>query len=327
MSNVIRLSNHPLDHVDAPDIVNTVIEERPVYYQERTGFIQQDSNRKAIHVKGSNEPPISIFKKGYNISGAQYSDMYTQMVNICKASDVDCTGVSVASSVSPNGARGTIKITLPAHTVETARGDETQLQLVGYNSVDGSWPMVIRLGAKRLVCFNGQIMIDDFAVYKAKHTMSLDLGHARRKMAALLNSYTEEVERWRGWSTDSISDRFALITFAKAAKCKVNVESMCYSQNLKTVGGSQVLSNMSLLEILDHPSLIKNKAFKYLWNQYTQHEQKSLGSTKWAVYNALTHWTTHAPVGKKTDKNSVLKIKETQQIAASAAIKQYLVAA
>ena len=312
MSNVIRLSNHPLDHVDAPDIVNTVIEERPVYYQERTGFIQQDSNRKAIHVKGSNEPPISIFKKGYNISGAQYSDMYTQMVNMCKASDVDCTGVSVDSSVSPNGARGTIKITLPAHTVETARGDETQLQILGYNSVDGSWPMVIRLGAKRLGCCNGQIMIDDFAVYKAKHTMSLDLGHARRKMAALLNSYTEEVERWRGWSTDSISDRFALITFAKAAKCKVNVESM---------------SNMSLLEILDHPSLIKNKAFKYLWNQYTQHEQKSLGSTKWAVYNALTHWTTHAPVGKKTDKNSVLKIKETQQIAASAAIKQYLVAA
>ena len=311
MNNVIRLSNHPLDHVDAPDIVNTVIEERPVYYQERTGFIQQDSNRKAIHVKGSNEPPISIFKKGYNISGAQYSDMYTQMVNICKASDVDCTGVSVDSSVSPNGARGTIKITLPAHTVETARGDETQLQLLGYNSVDGSWPMVIRMGAVRMACTNGQIMIDDFAVYKAKHTMSLDLGHARRKMAALLNSYTEEVERWRGWSTDSISDRFALITFAKAAKCKVNVESM---------------SNMSLLEILDHPSLIKNKAFKYLWNQYTQHEQKSLGSTKWAVYNALTHWTTHAPVGKKTDKNSVLKIKETQQIAASAAIKQYLVA-
>ena len=312
MSNVIRLSNHPLDHVDAPDIVNTVIEERPVYYQDSNGFVQQDSNRKAIHVQGSSAAPISIFKKGYNISGAQYSDMYTQMVNICKASDVDCTGVSVDSSVSPNGARGTIKITLPAHTVETARGDETQLQILGYNSVDGSWPMVIRMGAVRMACINGQIMVDDFAVYKAKHTMSLDLGHARRKMAALLNSYTEEVERWRGWSTDSISDRFALITFAKAAKCKVNVESM---------------SNMSLLEILDHPSLIKNKAFKYLWNQYTQHEQKSLGSTKWAVYNALTHWTTHAPVGKKTDKNSVLKIKETQQIAASAAIKQYLVAA
>ena len=312
MSNVIRLSNHPLDHVDAPDIVNTVIEERPVYYQDSNGFVQQDSNRKAIHVQGSSAAPISIFKKGYNISGAQYSDMYTQMVNICKASDVDCTGVSVDSSVSPNGARGTIKITLPAHTVETARGDETQLQILGYNSVDGSWPMVIRMGAVRMACTNGQIMVDDFAVYKAKHTMSLDLGHARRKMAALLNSYTEEVERWRGWSTDSISDRFALITFAKAAKCKVNVESM---------------SNMSLLEILDHPSLIKNKAFKYLWNQYTQHEQKSLGSTKWAVYNALTHWTTHAPVGKKTDKNSVLKIKETQQMAASAAIKQYLVAA
>ena len=312
MNNVIRLSNHPLDHVDAPEIVNTVIEERPVYYQDSNGFVQQDSNRKAIHVQGSSAAPISIFKKGYNISGAQYSDMYTQMVNICKASDVDCTGVSVDSSVAPNGARGTIKITLPAHTVETARGDETQLQILGYNSVDGSWPMVIRMGAVRMACTNGQIMIDDFAVYKAKHTMSLDLGHARRKMAALLNSYTEEVERWRGWSTDSISDRFALITFAKAAKCKVNVESM---------------SNMSLLEILDHPSLIKNKAFKYLWNQYTQHEQKSLGSTKWAVYNALTHWTTHAPVGKKTDKNSVLKIKETQQIAASAAIKQYLVAA
>ena len=312
MNNVIRLSNHPLDHVDAPEIVNTVIEERPVYYQDSNGFVQQDSNRKAIHVQGSSAAPISIFKKGYNISGAQYSDMYTQMVNICKASDVDCTGVSVDSSVSPNGARGTIKITLPAHTVETARGDETQLQILGYNSVDGSWPKVIRMGAVRLACTNGQIMVDDFAVYKAKHTMSLDLGHARRKMAALLNSYTEEVERWRGWSTDSVSDRFALITFAKAAKCKVNVESM---------------SNMSLLEILDHPSLIKNKAFKYLWNQYTQHEQKSLGSTKWAVYNALTHWTTHAPVGKKTDKNSVLKIKETQQIAASAAIKQYLVAA
>ena len=44
-----------------------------------------------------------------------------------------------------------------------------------------------------------------------------------------------------------------------------------------------------------------NRNLMYMWHQYTNNEQPLLGSNEWAAYNAMTHWSTHAPAGKKTD--------------------------
>ena len=46
----------------------------------------------------------------------------------------------------------------------------------------------------------------------------------------------------------------------------------------------------------------------YMWNQYGS-EQKLLGSNEWAVFNAMTHWATHANAAKKTAQGNIASIK------------------
>ena len=66
---------------------------------------------------------------------------------------------------------------------------------------------------------------------------------------------------------------------------------------------------MSVSQLMEEPDVYKNRALSYLWTQYTTDEQKHLGSTHWAVYNAMTHWSTHAPAAKKTAEGNILAIK------------------
>ena len=178
-------------------------------------------------------------------------------------------------------------------TVETAKGDESQFQINGRTSFNGMWAVVLQIGAVRMVCTNGQVFVDNFSMYKAKHTISMDTEHAKRKLAAALNSYQHEAERWKHWTKNSITNREAFNIFAMASKCKF------------------VLSKptMSVTELMEEPEVYRNRSLQYLWNQYTTDEQKTLGSTHWAVYNAMTHWSTHAPASQKTAQGNILAIK------------------
>ncbi len=291
--NFVNPNVHPLDQLEVPDIVNTVIEDRPMLYTNRSGFHTTDPTRRGLHVVGTDEPPINVVKPSYNFKGAQYSDLYSAMINICKASGINCKGASVDSMMSPDGALGTITLTLPEYTIETAKGDASVFQINGRTSFNGVWAVILQIGAVRMACTNGQVFIDNFSMYKAKHTISMSTEHAQRKLAAALNSYQHEADRWKNWTQNSITNREAFNVFAIAAKCKF------------------VLANptMSVRELLEEPEVYRNRALQYMWNQYTTDEQKTLGSTHWAAYNAMTHWSTHAPSAKKTAEGSILAIK------------------
>ena len=295
-TNVFSFMNHnvhPLDQIEAPDIVNTVIEARPILYTSRNGFTAEDPTRRGLHVVGSNEPPINVVKPSYNFKGAQYGDLYNAMVNICKASGINCKGASVDSMMSPDGALGTITLTLPEYTIETAKGDASVFQINGRTSFNGVWAVILQVGAVRRACTNGQVFIDNFSMYKAKHTISMSTEHAQRKLAAALNSYQHEAERWKNWTQNSITNREAFNIFAIAAKCRFVL----------------VNPQVSVAELMEEREVNRNRALQYMWNQYTTDEQKTLGSTHWAAYNAMTHWSTHAPAGKKTAEGSILPIK------------------
>jgi len=295
-TNVLNFVNHnvhPLDQLEAPDIVNTVIEARPMLYTNSSGFHATDPTRRGLHIVGTNEPPINVVKPSYNFKGAQYGDLYNAMVNICKAAGINCKGATVSHQMSADGALGSITITLPEYTIETAKGDASVFQITGRTSFNGVWAVVLQIGAVRMLCVNGQVFIDNFSMYKAKHTISMSTEHAQRKLAAALNSYQHEAERWKHWTQNSITNREAFNVFAVAAKCRF------------VLGNPQ----LSVTELMAEPEVYRNRALQYMWNQYTTDEQKVLGSTHWAAYNAMTHWSTHAPAAKKTAEGNILAIK------------------
>jgi len=300
-ANVVPLStlvnSHPLDLLDPPEIVNTVVESRPMYYTSQEGMTLLDTTRRGLHVKGEDELPMYVVKPSYKFEGAQYEDIYKAMVNICKASGINCAGAKVNSMMSPDGAMGTMTLTLPEYTIETAKGDESVFQINGRTSFNGTWSVVLQIGAVRMVCTNGQVFVDNFSMYKSKHTLTMSTEHAQRKLAAALNSYQHEAERWKEWTKNSITNREAFNVFAMAAKCKFALAK----------------PSMSVFELMLEPEVYRNRALQYMWNQYTTDDQKTLGSTHWAAYNAMTHWSTHAPAAKKTAEGSILAIKAKRE--------------
>lgn len=310
LNNHFSRTTHPLDDITPPDIVNTVIEDRPILFRDQHGTLCTDPSRRGLFVKGEQAPPINIVKESYSFKSAQYGDLYNAMVSVCKNSGINCTGAEVTSAQSPNGGLGFISIRLPEYTIETARGDESVFEFNGRTSFNGVWAVILQIGAFRMKCLNGQVIADSFSMYKAKHTIRMDTEHAKRKMVAALQSYQEEGERWKRWTQNTISDREAFNVFAMAAKCKFVLARQ----------------EMSISQLMEEPDVYKNRALSYLWTQYTTDEQKHLGSTHWAVYNAMTHWSTHAPAGKKTAEANILAIKARREESIRSTVKACLAA-
>jgi len=309
-----RTVQHPLDLVVTPEIVDVKMEERAVYYPDGYGNIVSDPDRKGIHRVGGDTAVNIVGKNSYSIEGGQYSDLYRCMTNVLKNSGVDCNGIKVRSDVTPDGALGYISMTLPEYTIEVANGDESQFQISGRTSFNGIWPTVLQIGAIRIICTNTQAFVENFSMYKAKHTPSFDISHAQRKLQKALEDYRAEGERWKRWTKNDISDREAFNVFALAAKCKVALTTSMSVSVQDLINDKENYSEVS-----------RNQSLMYLWGQYKK-EIKTLGRTHWAAYNAMTHWSTHMPIQRKTSKNNIISARVNREVSVRSAAKEMLAA-
>ena len=290
MSNVLTLNSNQTYINQLDEIVNLpTIMSSPVKFMDHNDNIHQDPDRKVIYTDQSSKV-INVVKKGYTFENNQPSDIVRLSEATLLQSGVSLKGLSRTAQIAPDGSKMILQYTLPEFTVDLGNGDETRFQILFYNSYDGSWSFTVRAGAIRLACLNGQVSVDDISMFKAKHTPSINPDHARRKMVLAIQQFHAEGERWARWKEQSVTNREALRTFADAAGCKFVHEN----------------NDMTLMELFQHKNVYSNRSLMYMWNQYTNHEQPKLGSNEWAVYNALTHWSTHAPAGRKTDENNVL---------------------
>ena len=309
-----RTVQHPLDLVVTPEIVDVKMEERAVYYPDGYGNIVSDPDRKGIHRVGGDTAVNIVGKNSYSIEGGQYSDLYRCMTNVLKNSGVDCNGVKVRSDVTPDGALGYISMTLPEYTIEVANGDESQFQISGRTSFNGIWPTVLQIGAIRIICTNTQAFVENFSMYKAKHTPNFDISHAQRKLQKALEDYRAEGDRWKRWTKNDISDREAFNVFALAAKCKVALTTSMSVSVQDLINDKENYSEVS-----------RNQSLMYLWGQYKK-EIKTLGRTHWAAYNAMTHWSTHMPIQRKTAKNNIISARVNREESVRSAAKEMLAA-
>ena len=158
-----------------------------------------------------------------------------------------------------------------------------------------------------MICANRQVAIDGFSLYKSKHTPSLNIAHGVGKISEALTVYEKEAERWKRWKDQTISNRAAFNVFADAANCKFPKSQ----------------PNMTVHGLLEEPEVYRNKGLLYMWNQYTGTEQKLLGSNEWAVFNAMTHWATHAKAAKKTAQGNIasIKVRRNEQVRTAAKLR------
>jgi len=297
MSNVIAINKtyDVLNDLGDYGAAGFNVYTRPVKFIDANDEIQVVPNKKVL-VRDDNNESVGIVGQSYEV--AQHPDAFRTVERIISNSDLDTTGVTRDIQVSHDGARAYAVYTLPAHSAGQGK-EETALQISTRNSFDGSWCFHVEVGAVRMICLNGQVFLDSFAMFKARHTAGLNMDHAARKLSKAIDVYQNESERWIRWQNTSVTDNQAFKTFADVAGCKFVTPVKAMTSTVESL----------LLE----PEVYRNRTLMNLWTQYTNDERKALGSTAWAIYNTMTHWATHASATKSTAQKNIAAIQVARQ--------------
>lgn len=242
-------------------------------------------------VREDNNTPLSVVGRNYN--PVNHPDAFKTAENVIMLSDLDIEGITRDVGCSHNGSRAYATYTLPNHRVNLGReGDDVALTISARNSFDGSWSFVVEVGGYRFICTNLQVFANNFAIHKSKHTRGLNLQHVADKLSESVKFYDQEVELWRDMVDTTIDNTDAVLILAHLAKAKTVHHHIHFGKDIYCVD-----------DIFDKPDVVRNKTLKSLYGRWLQNK-KSLGSTGWALYNAMTEWATHeVPTRKITQKN------------------------
>lgn len=191
-------------------------------------------------------------------------EIFTKFNQALANSGLDLDGVKIDAQQSHNRARAFVRYTFPAHNFKVADGDEMAMQLLVMNSYDGSIAFKSYLGAYRFICLNGMVVGDNFASTYGKHTANLDISFAAGKLAQAADVFANQQEEWARMTTTKVSEDQA----------KKVIELVTRGEKLQ----EQLLGQFHL-------------------------EAVKLGYTQWALFNALTHWSTHQKVAGKAAAN------------------------
>ena len=140
------------------------------------------------------------------------------------------------------------------------------------NSVDMSWAFQVFSGAYRDYCRNTCVFGGQKAYHqKRKHTANLSVSAMIAKSTLGLGMFNSHRDQMNAWKT---------IDLHPSQWVEILENTVC-----KKGGEAAQLST-------DKSTRVNGRLLDYL-NHRFQEEQRELGSSMWAGYNALTHWATH----------------------------------
>jgi len=235
-------------------------------------------NRKAI-IRSDTGKVISTVGIDYKV--VNNATVFDAFDTALAESAIDLTGAYKRVSTCRGGAQTILAYSFPAYEEKiTDRdvGDVVRLTTLARNSYDGNSMFSARFSQDRLVCKNSMVGMSDISYFAGRHTQNLQVEHAVEKIKQSINVFCNNVELYKRWSNETISLDFALRCF----------------QKLSVKNGYVTEINEKTLE-------------EYL-KQFNI-EARVLGHNKWALYNTLTHISTHAKVteASKTAGNAPLR--------------------
>ena len=190
---------------------------------------------------------------------------------------IPTNNIEVIDQTWDNGAKARRTVHFLDQTVAVKDGDVVNLRSDVFNSLDGSWAFQTFTGAYRSLCLNtlvfgGQSMYQE----KRKHTGGLSIAGALSKIGNSIDIFANQGEQFKKWSNTTLDDKQVAHVLGQTVCFKKS--KTIELQDLKT--GDIDLRNTN------------TRLCDYLLYRYEQ-EQGMLGKTLWALYNAVTHWSTH----------------------------------
>ena len=255
-----------LGAVESPDFF--VPEEAPVFVDYKGNMIESET-KKAI-VNSDTGELVSIVGSGYKL--IPNSTVFGQFDEALSESGIDLEGAYKTVHECRGGAQTVLGYSFPAYeTTITNRevGDVIRLSVTAVNSYDGFKMFESKFSSMKLACLNSMVSGTDISYFSGKHTQNLVVEHAIEKIKRSIEVFLEHGELYKRWSETKISN----------AQAETMFEKFCVKKGYKTE-----FNEKKVLMHMDQWAVESNK----------------LGKTKWALYNTLTHWATHAQVQKRS---------------------------
>ncbi len=266
--------------------------------------IDYPSSKSVIYRKDTGQE-LGVHGHGYKPVAPKHMIDVTR--NIIERSDLAINGIQETIRTSHDGSRTFVQYKLPEHTYRTADGDTAALSLLSISSFDGTWPFMISAAAIQQACTNLQVFVSgEVAVFKAKHTRSLDIEQGGQVITKSLQLFHKERELWKAWQGTQVRDMEAFYFFADALDVKLNSKSFSHSY-----------SPADLLHKLPR----RNENLNYIWRVYDTVYRNRLGANWWAVYNAMTDWSTHFGAVRQSSERNIASIQNERQQVIRKAIK------
>ena len=266
---------HVHDNLKDLSLFDFGIQETNLYYKFNDEYLQAPK-KKAV-IRSDNGEFMGNHSVKYKT--IPHIDLYRKHTEKLLDSAIGKSAVQVTDMLWDNGAKARRTVHFLDHTMKVKDDDEVTLRSDIFNSIDGAWSFQTFTGAYRSLCLNTLVFGGQkFYHERRKHTAGLNVGSALSKISNTLEVFTNQTEKFQLWSNAKITDKEVVMFLAN---------SICRKES-KTMETLADIPNSNFVD----PKLINARLSDYLLYRYSQ-EQASLGKTIWALYNALTHWSTH----------------------------------
>lgn len=178
---------------------------------------------------------------------------------LLKAKELNTDGMKIIDTTAHQGSTAVRNYIFPSHIAEPNVGDITQLKITVINSYDGTSGLKFLGGGYRLICKNGMVAGTNMSKFSGRHTSGLKLDSLTSRVESCIKAFSLLDVQWKLWADTKCSD-----TQAKNHIAKLHVSEG-----------------------------IKDTVMAY-WHK----EKAVLGTNMWALYNALTYYSTHHRISR-----------------------------
>ena len=271
----------------------------PLSYEARTDQCDEITERmwssKSVIYRTDNAKELGVHGHGYQAVAPR--KMIDSTRSIIERSDLNTRDIEETIRTSHDGARCFVQYRLPAHTYETPDGDTASLSLLATSSIDGTFPFMISAAAIQSACTNLQVFIGgEVAVYKAKHTKSLNVEHGANLIVKALDVFNNERELWNKMQGEHVSSNEAFIEICKGVGVPSLIDDLVDSNPANVVETNRN----------------KSKNVAYIWDAFHRYKVR-LGQNRWALYNAFTDWSTHSGAYTKASNRNIASVRANRQ--------------
>jgi hypothetical protein len=270
----------------------------PLVYEARTDECDEITERmystKSVIYRTDTGEELGVHGHGYKPVAPKKMIDVTR--NIIERSGLSVDGIEEIIRTSHNGSRTFVQYKLPAHTYNTPDGDTASLGLLAVSSFDGTWPFMISAAAIQCACTNLQVFIGgEVAVFKAKHTRNLNIEVGASVVTKALDVFENQRDLWGKWSNEKLTDFDAFLSIVQALKA---------DSAQKIIDDTYWRTGEEIIRLMPR----SNPSLEYIFSAWHKYKTR-LGSNRWALFNAMTDWSTHATAQRK---DAVINIASTQ---------------